>query len=143
MTGAAVGIPGFLLIITASLGVGSLSFIIGTFLIGLGTGLFGHATLTATMRAAPPERIGLALGAWGAAQACAAGIGVALAGVVRDVIVGLQGPTGNDVHTPYTVVFSIEVFALLASIAVILPMIRRVSERKTIRNSNTKEVEAS
>ncbi|MFK7939183.1 MAG: PucC family protein [Roseovarius sp.] len=143
LTGSAIGVPGFAMIIFASVGGGLLSFIIGTFMIGFGTGLFGHATLTATMRAAPANRIGLALGAWGAAQACAAGIGVALAGVVRDVVVGLQGATGNDAHTPYNVVFSIEVIALLAAVAVIWPMIRRVPERDNLNNSNTQGVEAS
>ena len=143
MTGAGVGIPGFAMIIFASMGGGVFSFIVGTFLIGLGTGLFGHATLTATMRAAPKERVGLALGAWGAAQACAAGIGVALAGAVRDLVVGLQGPTGNTIQTPYNVVFLIEVVALLAAVAVIWPMLKRVSERENINNSNSQGVEAS
>ena len=122
MTGAAIGVPGFVLIIMSSMGAGVICFLIGVFLVGLGTGLFGHATLTAMMRAAPRDRIGLALGAWGAAQACAAGVGVALAGIVRDVIVGLQGQSGNNVHMPYNVVFTIEALSLLAAIAVILPM---------------------
>lgn len=143
LTGSAIGIPGFALIIFASMGGGVLSFLVGIFLVGLGTGLFGHATLTATMRAAPRERIGLALGAWGAAQACAAGVGVALAGIVRDVIVGLQGPAGNAVHTPYNVVFTIEAISLLAAILVIWPMAKRLSKRTEIDNSNTKGVEAS
>ncbi len=143
MTGLSIGIPGFAFIIFASMGGGTLSFLLGTFLIGLGTGLFGHATLTATMRAAPKDRIGLALGAWGAAQACAAGIGVALAGIVRDLIVGLQGPTGNGAHTPYNVVFTLEAVSLLIAIVVIWPMAQRASKRIEINNSITKEVEAS
>ena len=32
-----------------------------------------------------PEQAGLALGAWGAVQASAAGIAVALGGIIRDV----------------------------------------------------------
>ncbi|MFK7835473.1 MAG: PucC family protein [Sulfitobacter sp.] len=143
LTGSVIGLPGFALIIFASMGGGTLSFLIGTFLVGLGTGLFGHATLTATMRAAPKERVGLALGAWGAAQACAAGIGVALAGIVRDVIVGLQSQTGNDVATPYNVVFSIEAISLLAAILVLWPMARHMTNKIEINNSNPKGVEAS
>jgi BCD family chlorophyll transporter-like MFS transporter len=143
MIGAGVGIPGFAAIIFASMGGGIASFLLGTFLVGLGTGLFGHATLTATMRAAPKERIGLALGAWGAAQASAAGIGVALAGIVRDIIVGLQGATGNSVQTPYNVVFMIEAIALLAAIAIIWPMARIATKGIEINGSNTKRMEAS
>ena len=137
MIGAAVGVPGFALIIFASMDGGIPSFLIGVFLVGLGTGLFGHATLTVAMRAAPKERIGLALGAWGAAQACAAGVGVALAGIVRDIIVGLQGETGNVAQTPYNAVFAIELFSLLVTIAVILPMIKKAAKRVQFNGSTT------
>ena len=141
LLGAGVGIPGFAAIILASMGAGISSFLIGTFLVGLGAGLFGHATLTATMRAAPKERIGLALGAWGAAQATSAGVGVALAGIVRDIIVGLQGPSGNAVHTPHNVVFSIEALSLLAAITVLWPMAKHA--RKSTRiNTKPNQVEA-
>ena len=143
LTGAACGIPGFAAIILASMGGGTFSFLAGTFLVGLGAGLFGHATLTATMRAAPKERIGLALGAWGAAQATSAGIGVALAGIVRDIIVGLQGQTGNAVHTPYNVVFTIEIISLLAAIAVIWPIVRRIASPHGFRTGHKKQVEVS
>ena len=81
--GAAIGIPGFLAIVLSS-GLGQPGlFLAGTFATGLGAGLFGHATLTATMRAAPAGQIGLALGSWGAVQATCAGIGMALAAAVR------------------------------------------------------------
>lgn len=143
MAGTSIGIPGFAAIIFASMGGGISSFLLGTFLVGLGAGLFSHATLTATMRSAPRERVGLALGAWGAAQATAAGIGVALAGIVRDIVVGLQGATGSAMETPYNTVFMIEVISLLAAIAVIWPMARRVSKRIDVNNPNTKQVEAS
>lgn len=143
MIGAAIGVPGFLAIIFASMGGGTSSFLIGTFIVGFGTGLFGHATLTATMRSAPKERIGLALGAWGAAQATAAGIGVALAGIVRDLIVGFQGSAGNSVQTPYNVVFGIEVLSLLVAILVIWPAVRQTNRTVKTNNSNTKPLEAS
>jgi BCD family chlorophyll transporter-like MFS transporter len=141
LAGLAVGIPGFGLIIFVSMDGGTISFLLGTFLVGLGTGLFGHATLTAAMRAAPREQIGLALGAWGAAQACAAGLGVALAGIVRDVIVGLQGATGNSVQTPCYIIFTIEALSLLIAIAVVWPMARKVTNRKDIHTTTEKQVE--
>lgn len=114
--GASVGIPGFGLIIAASMGAGIGAFLVGTFATGIGAGLFGHATLTATMRAAPRDRIGLALGTWGAVQATCAGIGVALAGIVRDLIVGFSDQTGLVVATPYNVVFAIEIAFLILAV---------------------------
>lgn len=60
---ASIGIPGFVAIIASSQGLGAPLFILGTVATGLGAGLFGHTTLTATIRRAPKGQIGLALGA--------------------------------------------------------------------------------
>lgn len=124
IVGAAIGVPGFLAIIFASVSAAVVLFLIGTFLIGLGTGLFGHATLTATIRAAPSNQIGLSLGAWGAVQATAAGIGIALAGIVRDLVVGLQHIAGNAPETPYNFVFTVEIVFLLLALLVTLPFLK-------------------
>ncbi|WP_342076969.1 PucC family protein [Yoonia sp. SS1-5] len=125
MVATIIGVPGFAAIILSSLGGGIALFLAGTLATGFGAGLFGHATLTATMRAAPKDRIGLALGAWGAVQATAAGIGIALAGIVRDVVVGFQGQAGNTVETPYIVVFMIEILFLIAAALIVIPLVRR------------------
>ena len=130
MIGAAVGIPGFVAIILSSLGGGSLMFLAGTLLTGLGAGLFGHATLTASIRRAPKDRIGLALGAWGAVQATAAGIGVALAGILRDVILSTQG-AGSAAHAPYNIVFMSEIAFLVLAILVVAPLALRRGRRAT------------
>ena len=61
---------------------------LGTALIGFGGGLFAVGTLTAAMALARDGESGLALGAWGAVQATAAGVAIALGGVLRDVVVG-------------------------------------------------------
>ena len=122
--GTVIGIPGFAAIIMSSAGGGIPLFLMGTFATGLGAGMFGHATLTATIRAADKNRIGLALGAWGAVQATAAGVGVATAGIVRDLIVGLNANGGNAVETPYNIVFAIEIAFLLMAIAVVLPLLK-------------------
>jgi BCD family chlorophyll transporter-like MFS transporter len=127
--GAGIGVPGFLAIILSSLVIGTPLFLLGTFAIGVGTGLFGHATLTATLRSAPSDQIGLSLGAWGAVQATAAGIGIALAGIVRDLLVGVQLDAGNAAQTPYTVVFSIEIVFLLLAVFVTLPFLRDLREK--------------
>ncbi len=123
--GALVGIPGFAAIVLASAFVGPVLFVIGTGLTGLGAGLFGHATLTATIRQAPSGQIGLSIGTWGAVQATCAGIGVALAGVVRDVLVGQAGLTGSQLHLPYNVVFTIEIACLVLAILVAVPLATR------------------
>ena len=120
--GAAIGIPGFLAIIGASMGGGSLMFLAGTLATGLGAGLFGHATLTATMRAAPKDKIGLSLGAWGAVQATCAGFGVALGGIIRDLVVA---QSGQDALTAYTYVFTIEIAFLILALLVALPLVTR------------------
>ena len=143
MWGAAIGVPGFAAIILSSALVGPPLFVAGTLATGLGAGLFGHATLTATMRAAPAEQTGLALGAWGAVQATAAGLGVALAGIVRDVLVGLQGAQGllpGDIapHLPYNAVFAIEIAFLGLAIGALV--ILRRTRRSTRPDTHPLEV---
>ncbi|WP_299042805.1 PucC family protein [uncultured Tateyamaria sp.] len=118
--GLAAGIPGFGAIILAAWSDAQVLFVTGVFLTGLGAGLFGHGTLTATLSTAPRSRTGLALGAWGAVQATAAGAGVAFGGVVRDLVRSLQDA---DSATPYLAVFSSEILILCAALAVILPVI--------------------
>ncbi|MEM6386315.1 MAG: PucC family protein [Pseudomonadota bacterium] len=119
--GAFIGVPGFAAIILASLGGGPLIFLAGVLATGVGAGLFGHATLTATIRAAPENRIGLALGTWGAVQATAAGIGVALAGITRDIIVQLPALGGLSAHAPYNYVFVIEILFLVLALFLAIP----------------------
>jgi BCD family chlorophyll transporter-like MFS transporter len=119
MNGAFVGLPAFLAVILAApLGSPTL-FAFGILLIGFGSGLFGHGTLTATMRLAPKKQSGLALGAWGAVQATAAGTAIALGGVIRDLATPLAGAAGG-----YIVVYIIEIVLLLAAIVVMLPLIK-------------------
>jgi BCD family chlorophyll transporter-like MFS transporter len=126
LLGAFIGIPGFGAIILSSVGGGATLFLAGTLATGFGAGLFGHATLTATMRSAPRHRIGLALGTWGAVQATSAGVGVAVAGIVRDVIVHAPSQAGNTPHTPYTAVFMIEIVFLVLACGVLLPRVLKV-----------------
>ena len=119
-SGALVGIPAFLLVIFASSTQSAMMFGIGTFLIGFGAGLFGHGTLTATMNQAPAGQAGLALGAWGAVQATAAGIAVALGGIIRDVVA-----IYSDSATGYMSVYSIEIILMLATIITMAPLIKK------------------
>jgi BCD family chlorophyll transporter-like MFS transporter len=123
--GALVGVPAFLAVIFAApLSMPAL-FALGTLLIGFGGGLFGHGTLTATMNLAPPDQAGLALGAWGAVQASAAGIGVAIGGIIRDIVAAMPGPTLLGAATGYTCVYTIEILLLFATLLAMLPLLRR------------------
>jgi BCD family chlorophyll transporter-like MFS transporter len=123
--GTLIGIPAFILIIAAGpLGEAPM-FVVGTALAGLGAGLFGHGTLTATMRSAPRAQVGLALGAWGAVQATAAGIAVALGGIIRDVIAALPGADGFRPEVPYTPVFTLELALLVLAVGAIVILRRR------------------
>ncbi|MEY2771894.1 MAG: hypothetical protein RIQ38_2313 [Pseudomonadota bacterium] len=115
--GLAVGVPAFALVMLASPLQSVAVFTTGVFLIGLGGGLFGHGTLTATMRSAPPDRAGLALGAWGAVQASAGGLALALGGLLRD---GLQWFLPN--LAAYSVVYGLELILLLLTLLLVRPL---------------------
>jgi BCD family chlorophyll transporter-like MFS transporter len=123
---AMVGVVAFGAVILAAPLSSLLLFAVGTLLIGFGAGLFGHGTLTATMRIAPQNQTGLALGAWGAVQASAAGIAIALGGVIRDIVAGIAPPNLLGAAAGYDFVYGIEIILLLATIATILPLVRRV-----------------
>jgi BCD family chlorophyll transporter-like MFS transporter len=132
--GALVGVPAFLAVILAAPMDSPLLFAFGTLLIGLGGGLFGHGTLTATMNFAPDNQRGLALGAWGAVQASAAGIAVALGGIIRDIIAALAaqnafGPAFSGPATGYAFVYSVEILLLLTTLAAMAPLIRGSRQR--------------
>ena len=103
-------------------------FCIGAALIGFGGGLFSVATLTAAM-ALDKNGSGLALGAWGAVQATAAGVAIALGGALRDVISGLAeqghlGPVLNTASVGYSFVYHLEILLLFATLVAIGPLVR-------------------
>ncbi len=139
--GAAIGVPAFVAIILSSGFVGAPLFVAGTFATGLGAGLFGHGTLTATLRGAPKDQIGLSLGAWGAVQATAAGVGVALAGVVRDILTSLDSLAGLQATTPYNVVFMIEIAFLVLASVLAVPLIARLGRGSTQQAAHSNSVE--
>ncbi len=135
--GALVGVPGFLAIILSSAVIGAPLFVAGTLATGLGAGVFGHATLTATIRSTPADQIGLSIGTWGAVQATCAGIGVALAGVVRDLLTALHAGTGLQLTAPYNVVFTIEIAFLAAACLLAFPLIRLKRKLNPLRPALT------
>ncbi len=134
--GALVGIPAFSFVILAAPFQAPLLFFTGTFLIGFGSGLLSHGTLTATMNHAPEKQRGLALGAWGAVQASAAGIAVAFGGIVRDVVNGMSaanmfGRSLSGPATGYSLVYSVEIVMLIVTLLSMIPLIRRLPQRVT------------
>jgi BCD family chlorophyll transporter-like MFS transporter len=130
IAGALVGIPAFALVI-ASPALGSVgAFVLGVLGIGLGGGLFGHGTLTATMNHAPPDQAGLALGIWGAVQATTAGLAVALGGVLSDTVGALaaRGVLGASLAartTGYSTVYGLEIVLLAVTIVLMATLARR------------------
>jgi BCD family chlorophyll transporter-like MFS transporter len=106
-------------------------FFAGAGLIGLGGGLFAVSTLTAAMGLAREggSGHGLALGAWGAAQATAAGLSIAIGGALRDVVnhVALSGAWGEALATNatgYSLVYHAEIALLFLTLVVLGPLVR-------------------
>ncbi len=117
--GAALGVPAFAAVLGAAASSSVALFAAGVVLIGFGAGLFSHGTLTLTMNRAPAEQAGLALGAWGAVQATAAGAALALGGIGRDLVDALArrdafGAALSGPVTGYAAVYAVEL-ALLAA----------------------------
>ncbi len=129
MAGTAVGLPAFAMVIAAASMVASVPlFVLGVGLVGLGGGLFSHGTLTATMNSAPKDQTGLALGAWGAVQATAAGAAVALGGVLSDLIgsLALRGTWGPDLavqNTGFVFVYGLEMLLLLVTLVLMQALV--------------------
>ena len=119
MWGTFVGIPAFLLVIGSALTGAIWMFVFGTLLIGFGAGIFGHGTLTATMNLAPKDQAGLALGAWGAVQATAAGVAVAWGGIMRDLVAHVTNSA-----TGYLSVYVLEAVLLLITMVAMVPLLR-------------------
>ena len=117
--GTYVGIPAFLLVIGSALTGATWMFVFGTLLIGFGAGIFGHGTLTATMNLAPKDQAGLALGAWGAVQATAAGVAVAWGGIMRDLVAHVSNSA-----TGYLSVYVFEAVLLLVTMVAMVPLLR-------------------
>lgn len=119
MRGAWIGIPAFAMVMAAAPLQSVALFVAGAFFIGLGGGLFAHGTLTATMQHASKEETGLALGAWGSVQATAAGLAMALGGVLRQA---LGEPLG--LTAAYSSVYGLELILLAATLMAMAPLAR-------------------
>ena len=138
--GAMVGIAAFSAVILAYPLGSPLLFRIGTALIGLGSGLFAVGMLTATMAMAEEGASGIALGAWGAVHATAAGVGLAAGGALRDIIASLadSGTLGVALNSPatgYGFVYYVEIGLLFATLIAIGPLVRHAGMAPRRRSS--------
>ncbi|MEM0908098.1 MAG: BCD family MFS transporter [Pseudomonadota bacterium] len=134
--GLLAGIVGFTIIIFADPFGSALLFRIGVIVVGFGAGLFGVCTLSAAMRATDETVAGLALGAWGATQAAAAGVGIMVGGVIRDGVSALaaSGALGSTLSSPavgYSAVYHLEILGLCVALIVIVPLIQHGSTMKS------------
>jgi BCD family chlorophyll transporter-like MFS transporter len=135
VTGAWLGVPAFVAVTLAAALQSVPLFACGVLVIGFAAGLFGHGTLTVTMNRAPKEQTGLALGAWGAVQATAGGIAVALGGMLRDIVAAMAaqdwlGSALSGPATGYAFVYAVEIAMLAATVAVMARLVgdtRRLS----------------
>jgi BCD family chlorophyll transporter-like MFS transporter len=108
----------------------TLLFYAGACLIGIGAGLFAVSTLTAAMALQTAGTgAGLALGAWGAAQATAAGLSIFLGGALRDLTghlaeSGALGPALTDPTLGYSFVYHAEIGLLFLTLVALGPLVR-------------------
>jgi len=133
--GALSGVAAFSAVIFAAPLDSALLFRSGTIAIGFGGALFGVGSLCAAMGMVDDRQSGMALGAWGAVQATAAGLSIAVAGVLRDGVAGLAasgdlGPALTGPAVGYCFVYHIEIGLLFLCLAAIGPLVR--SARKDV-----------
>jgi BCD family chlorophyll transporter-like MFS transporter len=129
--GVLAGVAAFCAVIFSAPVGSPVLFYIGATLIGFGGGLFGIATLTAamTMPTIGAAGRGLALGAWGAAQATGAGLSIFIGGTLRDLVdhAAGNGTLGEALATPttgYSVVYHTEIGLLFITLIVLGPLVR-------------------
>lgn len=127
--GALMGLPAFALVIAAGPLNAPVLFGTGVALVGFGGGLFSVATLVAAMGLEEKGSHGLALGAWGAAHASAAGLAMSFGGLIRDGVgslaqSGALGPVLDAPWAGYSAVYHIEIALLVATLIAIGPLAR-------------------
>ncbi|MEM9782725.1 MAG: BCD family MFS transporter [Pseudomonadota bacterium] len=151
--GAVIGIFAFAAVTLAGPLSAPWLFRAGTLLIGVGGGLFAVGTLTAAMDLATTAEeqaatvTGLALGAWGAVQATAAGIAIAMGGAIRDLVTamhdaGLLGRAFDSATAAYGVVYHLEIALLFATLVAVGPLVRRAGPPRQSREFGLTEFPA-
>ena len=128
--GAVIGLPAFACVIFSAPLQAAWLFQTGATLIGVGGGFFGVGMLLTAMALTDQFHAGMVLGAWGAVQATASGLAMALGGVVRDLMGHLaeQGWLGEALVSPvtgYSMVFHLEMYMLFGVLIALGPLVSR------------------
>ena len=132
-TGVLAGLFAFAAVICAAPMESPALFGCGVAAIGFGAGQFVVGTLTVSMGMVQDGASGLALGAWGAVQALAAGVAIAASGSFRDAVSawaarGAFGPALVDGATGYSAVYLFEIGLLFGALIAIGPLVRPARE---------------
>jgi BCD family chlorophyll transporter-like MFS transporter len=118
--GLVAGVCAFMLVLLAAPLAAPALLAAGAGTIGFGVGLFSVGTLLAAMSLAERGDSGVALGAWGAVQATAAGSALALGGIIRDTVAMLDGVGGRAAG--YTTVYSLEIALMFVAMIILGPL---------------------
>ena len=125
--GCLIGVAAFAAIIFAA-PLNSVPLLMtGGTLIGFGGGFFTVGTLIEAMRLDESEHNGLAVGAWGAVYASAAGLALAGGALLRDLVLqageaGLLGPALVGAEAGYSIVYHLEIAALFLALVALGPL---------------------
>lgn len=134
--GGLIGILAFAAVVFAAPLQSPGLFRVGSFGIGLGSGLFAVCMLIVAMSLKVDGHAGLALGAWGAVQAGCAGLAVAAGGLLRDGFAwlasqGWLGAAMADPAVPYSTIYHLEIALLFATLIAIGPLVRSRTAART------------
>ncbi len=127
--GLVVGLVAFPALILSAPMESALVFRAGTLLLGFGNGLFGVGALSCCMSLDSAGRNGLAIGAWGAAQATSNGVAIAAGGLLSDALgdmarSGALGPVLDTASVGYSFVYHIEIALLFGALVALGPLVR-------------------
>ena len=137
MTALLIGIVGFSAIIFSSPMQFPFLYFLGTLFIGFGTGLFSVSLLIIAMALSSKTNLGsgFILGSWGAAQAIGAGLGIAVGGILRDVVnkialSGYLGSTFENNSIGYIFVYHLEILFIFITLIVLGMLSKEINKRK-------------
>ncbi len=137
MTALLIGIVGFSAIIFSSPMQFPFLYFLGTLFIGFGTGLFSVSLLIIAMALSTKTNLGsgFILGSWGAAQAIGAGLGIAVGGILRDLVnklalSGYLGSTFENNSIGYIFVYHLEILFIFITLIALGMLSQEINKRK-------------